>query len=624
MKKILLFASAMLFSVMSFAGTQEILPSAYDGKGGESGTGGEATATIGDITISSTLAYNKSNEHIREYTGSVITISSSKTITKIEITCTASADAKYGAGKLTADGYSAGTWTGSATSVAFNATAQVRWTKIVVTYDGEGGGETPDTPDTPTEPEEPSEPEEPETPETPGTTELEIPAEAQSWNIPAEAIDVLQAREICAGLANNEKSGTKYYVMGYVKELHSKYHASGMEGYGNATFYMENVKGANSTDDFLAFQVMGKNGEKFTNMDAVAVGDFVVVYGELTNYNGTYETTNKGSAYIWNSTNAAFAGGETPETPDTPVTGTEIKGLKYADAVYVADEEYGSYWSIDLYAGWNEDEQDYVYPELYLETNEAYGKTKLNGTYNLYYAEYLPNADEVIYIEESEDFAGTVTVKQVGEGAQYSFKGHFVAEDGKTYTFDQVLEVTAYEYMGEDEDTGLGIFEDIILSEDGENPDTPDTPDTPNPAEMITCAEASQIAAEENYKGTANVTVYGYVVEVIKEKVDDKTGRNKQSFWMSDTKGGEKQFQAYYAFVPENFFKVGDKVAVTGILQNYKGTIEIADGEAVLLEVTTGVEDVVLNENLMKVIKNGQMYIIRDGKAYNVLGAQVK
>ena len=92
---------------------------------------------------------------------------------------------------------------------------------------------------------------------------------------------------------------------------------------------------------------------------------------------------------------------------------------------------------------------------------------------------------------------------------------------------------------------------------------------------------------------------------------------------MSDTKGGEHQFQAYYAFVPENFFKVGDQVAVTGILQNYNGTIEIADGEAVLLEETTGVEDVVVKKNILKVIKNGQMYIIRDGKAYNVLGAQL-
>lgn len=618
MKKILLFASAMLFSVMSFAV---------------------------DITITSAdavnqdgvkIVFDKANgqtapawyaKGLRLYAKNTVTISANSNITEITFNWEKQGSKDFA--KLTANvgNYShpsstgAGTWTGSAKEIVFTVgeKGQLQLNTLSV-FTGEG--ETPDTPDTPTEPEEPSEPEEPETPETPGTTELEIPAEAQSWNIPAEAIDVLQAREICAGLANNEKSGTKYYVMGYVKELHSKYHASGMEGYGNATFYMENVKGANSTDDFLAFQVMGKNGEKFTNMDAVAVGDFVVVYGELTNYNGTYETTNKGSAYIWNSTNAAFAGGETPETPDTPVTGTEIKGLKYADAVYVADEEYGSYWSIDLYAGWNEDEVDYVYPELYLETNEAYGKTKLNGTYNLYYAEYLPNADEVIYIEESEDFAGTVTVKQVGEGAQYSFKGHFVAEDGKTYTFDQVLEVTAYEYMGEDEDTGLGIFEDIILSEDGENPDTPDTPDTPDPAEMLTCAEAANIAAAENYKGTADVTVYGYVVEVIKEKVDDKTGRNKQSFWMSDTKGGEKQFQAYYAFVPENFFKVGDKVAVTGILQNYKGTIEIADGEAVLLE-ETAVDNVIVDSTPVKLIRKNQLIIIRGDKAYNVLGAQL-
>lgn len=618
MKKILLFASAMLFSVMSFAGTQEILPSAYDGKGGESGIGGEATATIGDITISSTLAYNKSNEHIREYTGSVITISSSKTITKIEITCTASADAKYGAGKLTADGYSAGTWTGSATSVAFNATAQVRWTKIVVTYDGEGGGETPDTPDTPTEPEEPSEPEEPETPETPGTTELEIPAEAQSWNIPAEAIDVLQAREICAGLANNEKSGTKYYVMGYVKELHSKYHASGMEGYGNATFYMENVKGANSTDDFLAFQVMGKNGEKFTNMDAVAVGDFVVVYGELTNYNGTYETTNKGSAYIWNSTNAAFAGGETPETPDTPdtpdtpATGTEIKGMKYADAYYYEDLDGHGVWDFDLYVALDEESYEYTYPELYIIVDVAKSKTAINGTYGMYWAGVWMSENDSVVSEEGAT-TGSLTIQNVGNEGQYSFKGSFVATNGKTYTFNETVDVWALDYDN---------LEEIELSESTSGtPDTPDTPDTPK--DMLTCAEAANIAAAENYKGTADVTVYGYVVEVIKEKVDDKTGRNKQSFWMSDTKGGEKQFQAYYAFVPENFFKVGDQVAVTGILQNYKGTIEISDGEAVLLEETTGVEDVVVKKNILKVIKNGQMYIIRDGKAYNVLGAQL-
>ena len=327
--------------------------------------------------------------------------------------------------------------------------------------------------------------------------------------------------------------------------------------------------------------------------------------------------------------NVGEGGGDTPDTPDTPdapdtpVTGTEITGIQGADATYVADEEFGDYWVFDLYASIDETEGMYMSPYLYVETYEAYGKTTLNGTYNIYYAEYWKNENEEDLVntdEMAEEPVGTLTIKNKDNNGNYSFVGSFVGLDGKTYTLNQVVPVTAYEYLGQDED-GYDIYEGLTLSENGS---TPDTPDTPNISDMLTCAQAATIAAADNYKGTDNVTVYGYVVELIKEKVDDKTGRNKQSFWMSDTKGGEKQFQAFYAFVPENFFKVGDQVAVTGILQNYKGTIEIADGEAVLLEVTTGVEDVVLNENLMKVIKNGQMYIIRDGKAYNVLGAQVK
>ena len=612
MKKILLFASAVLFSMMSFAV---------------------------DITITSAdavnqdgvkIVFDKANgqtaptwyaKGLRLYAKNTVTISANSNITEITFNWEKQGSKEFA--KLTANvgNYShpnstgAGTWTGSAKEIVFTVgeKGQLQLNTLSV-ITGEGGS-TPETPETPEEPETPVEP---ETPETPGTTELEIPAEAQSWNIPAEAIDVLQAREICAGLANNEKSGTKYYVMGYVKELHSKYHASGMEGYGNATFYMENVKGANSTDDFLAFQVMGKNGEKFTDMDAVAVGDFVVVYGELTNYNGTYETTNKGSAYIWNSTNAAFAGGETPETPDTPdtpdtpATGTEIKGMKYADAYYYEDLDGNGFWDFDLYVALDEESYEYTYPELYIMVDVAKSKTALNGTYGLYWAGVWMSENDSVVSEEGAT-TGSLTIQNVGNEGQYSFKGSFVATNGKTYTFNETVDVWAFDYDN---------LEEIELSESTSGtPDTPDTPDTPK--DMLTCAEAANIAAAENYKGTADVTVYGFVVEILKEKVDDKTGRNKQSFWMSDTKGGEHQFQAYYAFVPENFFKVGDQVAVTGILQNYKGTIEIADGEAVLLEETTGVEDVVVKKNILKVIKNGQMYIIRDGKAYNVLGAQL-
>ena len=123
------------------------------------------------------------------------------------------------------------------------------------------------------------------------------------WNIPAEAITASEARALCEALPADQTTGTKYYVMGYIKKLHSA-NADGIATFGNASFYMEDVKGANSKDDFVAFQVMGLDGKKITDPAAVAEGDFVVVYGELVNFKGnTPETVGKGVAYIWKSTN---------------------------------------------------------------------------------------------------------------------------------------------------------------------------------------------------------------------------------------------------------------------------------------------------------------------------------
>ena len=83
---------------------------------------------------------------------------------------------------------------------------------------------------------------------------ITIPEEAKDWNIPAEAIDVLQAREICKNLSAGATTGTKYYVMGYIKKIDSN-HATNVSKYGNASFYIEQVKGANSTEDFYAYRV---------------------------------------------------------------------------------------------------------------------------------------------------------------------------------------------------------------------------------------------------------------------------------------------------------------------------------------------------------------------------------
>lgn len=178
----------------------------------------------------------------------------------------------------------------------------------------------------------------------PNTTDTTV-VDTTGWNIPAEAISVAKAREIASALESGTTTGTKYYVMGYVKKLHGK-HADGVANYGNAQFYMEDVKGANSNDDFIAYQVYGPNGEKITDAEAVAVGDFVVIYGELTNYNGTLETVGKGAAYIWKSSNPKLKGNGGGEDNPGEVTGdgSEEKPFTVTDVIALNNTKTGKYY----------------------------------------------------------------------------------------------------------------------------------------------------------------------------------------------------------------------------------------------------------------------------------------
>ena len=164
------------------------------------------------------------------------------------------------------------------------------------------------------------------------------------WNIPAECLTVAEANAICSQLASEATTETKYYVKGWVKKLASK-HADGISQFGNALFYIVDSKD-NTQEDFYAYQVYGLNGEKITNSEAVAVGDYVVIYGELTNYNGTYETVGKGAAHIWKSTNPALGGGEPGTNNPTELVGDGTLENPYTanDVLLLNNSNAGKYW----------------------------------------------------------------------------------------------------------------------------------------------------------------------------------------------------------------------------------------------------------------------------------------
>ena len=139
-----------------------------------------------------------------------------------------------------------------------------------------------------------------------------------------------QAAGICAELESGKTTTDKFYVKGYIKKLASK-HADGVSQYGNGSFYITDDPDGQVTPDFYCFQVNYLEGNKFTSADQVKVGDEVVVYGQLTNYNGTYETVGKGAAYIYSLNGKTEDEGGEVEDPSTVEKITCAQFIEKAD-----------------------------------------------------------------------------------------------------------------------------------------------------------------------------------------------------------------------------------------------------------------------------------------------------
>ena len=158
-------------------------------------------------------------------------------------------------------------------------------------------------------------------------------------DVPDSCLNVYEARELCKKLADGTETTEKYYIKGWVCSLDAK-NADGITNYGNATFYIAATNdGQADKYSFEAYQVYGKKGKKLISVDQVQVGDFVVIYGKLTNFKGTYETVGKGAAYIYSSTNPNFDPKEDPSkiTPDPEGADVPEGTLTVYEARHIGD-----------------------------------------------------------------------------------------------------------------------------------------------------------------------------------------------------------------------------------------------------------------------------------------------
>ena len=120
-------------------------------------------------------------------------------------------------------------------------------------------------------------------------------------------------------------------------------------------------------------------------------------------------------------------------------------------------------------------------------------------------------------------------------------------------------------------------------------------------------------------------TIRGYVTK-IQEAWSDQ--HKNLSFWMADTKDGGEVLEAFRAVceTEDAAPKVGDVVEVTGNLTKYNTTPEFAKGctFVILNDISTAVVNTEAGVKAVKVMENGQIFIIKNGVKYNAQGAVVR
>lgn len=398
----------------------------------------------------------------------------------------------------------------------------------------------------------------PDNPDGPGKDTTDTPVDTtEVWvipegvDVPAEAITVAEARDICSKLESGAVTTDKYYVKGFVKKVKEISEAD-FQSFGNLTFFMVDQK--DDKDDFEAFQVNGKDSKAFLNMNEVEVGDYVVVYGNLTNYNGTYETTNKGTAYVYSSSNANF--GVKPE-------GSLIDIDYQGDEANITDflAEYGS-----IVAG---DTTDYVTVRGVVKSdasvNLGYGTatfTITNGVDNLYcYGIAAGKGD-------GETFTKFIDGQQLVEG-------DFVTVYARLYNYNGKLELIK------------GYITRTSNTFDGSAIQGPDTISVAE-ANEIGKALASGKTSPKQYVIVGRVTTlddisvnYGnlsfHICDVDDESATPETFYIYRAYYLDNKKYTQKD-------ADNNPIEVGDVVTILGQIMNYNGTPETPQGGAYVTE----------------------------------------
>ena len=605
MKKFTLFFSALLFSMMSFAGV--VTFDADADKGNATETAAAFTVTKDGVTLDVTqgrLGTFSGETHYRIYKNQTLTIKSTVgSITSVQFTCTAEGDAQYGPGCFSVAGGSytysgaVGTWAGSATEITFTASSnQVRATQIVVAIDGEvipgggnGGGNDNDS-----------------------TGTVVPPAEG--------VITCAQAVEICKATGETATTDT-YTIRGYVTEIKEAY----TDQYKNVSCWMADEKGGGQV--FLAFRVKPVNAAD----QAVKVNDYIEVKGKLVNYYGnTPETTAGGSMTI-------ITVGEEGEKPSLPEgltgDGTKENPFTIEDVLTLNNQFAGPYYVKAFIVG----QVNGAALEAGAEFEAPFSpSTNTDGTVNTYNTNLL-----VASSADVADVAKCLPVQLPAGDLRTNFNlpenpdmdGKEVLICGTLTAYFKVPGIrstTSIELIGGDNGEvvhvkDLSYADAYYVEEDGSaywDIQLYNLDETGDSYLMPIVLLGIEAKSRTSLNGTYDLLLALYGNTLNEETYEVDGVFNDETIAATLT---IKNVDGYnYSFVG-TFVGEDGKTYKINTVANVYASDDATEEEITLDENVTAVEHITAgNVKAVKIIIDGKMLIQEGGKFYNVLGAQVK
>ena len=395
---------------------------------------------------------------------------------------------------------------------------------------------------------------------------------AALFAVSMNAITVAEALQIAGQLEPGATTEAEYEIEGYVTAMQGS-EDGGWAQYGNQIFWIADAQGTAASNADGALEIY-----QGVPTEQVFVTDKVSVKAKLTNYNGLLETAKKGVVTIIEKNGERPEGGET-EVADVVIAGADFAGQGTANT--------GSEVSV---------------------TKDGVTFTCDKG--------YSDDAHATLRCYKGGVITISSETKQIGKLAFQFYS---------TYTGDLETEVvvnaTEWTYT-------LPVqarIEKVSIFFGEFDPIVPQGPDTITVAQAVAIAEA---LAEPAENGQSTTDTKEYVVKGFAVQVYPKNDDGTWSFFMADKAGAYGPFSASNTstdadVVANDFMLVRGKIAKRKTnagkiqLQIYKGT-------GVHGQAPQGIENIIMTENIQKVIVDGVVYIVRDNKLYNLQGAQVR